>query len=137
MAGLALAALETLRAEGKTIALLTHATGTGKTHVAVADARRCGVRTLYLAHTDKLPRQTAARFKELCPRATTAVYKSGDQTASGKAHVVLSTFQSVARNLSRFDPHEFGYIIVDEAHHAVADTFAQVSSTFNRTFCWV
>jgi superfamily II DNA or RNA helicase len=130
----ALAELERLRAEGKTIALITHATGTGKTHVAVMDARRSNHRTLYLAHTEKLPRQTAARFGELWPGAMTAVYKSGDQSSAARAKVVLSTFQSVARNLSRFDPHEFGYIIVDEAHHAVADTFSKVIQYFQPQF---
>lgn len=61
----ALAALDQLRAAGKTIALLTHATGAGKTVVAVTDARRCNLRTLYLAHTAKLPQQTADAFRSL------------------------------------------------------------------------
>lgn len=129
-----LAALQHLRAEGKTIALLTHATGTGKTHVAVTDARRCGYRTLYLAHTRNLPGQTAARFKELWPGASIAIYKSGDHASTANAQVVLSTYQGMARNLSRFEPHSFGYIIVDEAHHAVADTFAQVIQHFQPRF---
>jgi very-short-patch-repair endonuclease len=50
----ALNQLEELRNQGKTIALLTHATGTGKTHVAIADAHRLGLRTLYLAHRKPL-----------------------------------------------------------------------------------
>lgn len=130
----ALASLEALRNQGKTIALVTHATGTGKTHVAIADARRYNLRTLYLAHTEKLPRQTAARFNDLWPGAATAVYRSGDQSSAAKAHVVLSTFQAMARNLSRFERREFGYIIVDEAHHAVAKTFAQVIAYFEPRF---
>jgi superfamily II DNA or RNA helicase len=130
----ALAALEALRAEGKTIALITHATGTGKTHIAVTDARRCNLRTLYLAHTEKLPRQTAARFNDLWPGAATAVYKTGDQPSAARAQVVLSTFQAMTRNLSRFNPREFGYIIIDEAHHGVADTFSQVIQYFEPRF---
>ena len=130
----ALEALERFRAEGKSIALLTHATGTGKTHVAISDARRCGLRTLYLAHTEKLPRQTASRFSELWPGAETFVYRSGDHAGIANAQVVLSTFQAIARNLTRFDPAEFGYIIVDEAHHAVAQTFSQVIKYFRPRF---
>jgi superfamily II DNA or RNA helicase len=130
----ALAALEELRSTGKTIALLTHATGTGKTHVAVSDARRCNYRTLYLAHTEKLPKQTAVRFHELWPEARTFVYKSGQHETACEARVVLSTFQAMARNLSRFNPREFGYIIVDEAHHAVADTFCEVVRRFEPRF---
>jgi superfamily II DNA or RNA helicase len=46
----ALRALERLRAEGKTIALLEHATGAGKTVTAITDARRLGGRTLWLVY---------------------------------------------------------------------------------------
>jgi hypothetical protein len=130
----ALAALEQLRASGKTIALLTHATGTGKTLVAVSDARRCKYRTLYLAHMEKLPKQTALRFNELWPEAPTAIYRSGQHSNTSQAKVVLSTFQAMARNLSRFNPKEFGYIIVDEAHHAVADTFSEIIKHFEPRF---
>jgi superfamily II DNA or RNA helicase len=128
----ALQALEAMRADSKTIALLTHATGTGKTHVAVTDARRLGLRTLYLAHREKLPRQTEERFGELWPQATTSLFRSGAMRPN--AHVVLSTFQAMSRNLSRFDPREFGYLIVDEAHHAVSETFREVIAYFQPRF---
>jgi superfamily II DNA or RNA helicase len=128
----ALKSLDAMRGEGKTIALLTHATGTGKTHVAVTDARRLGLRTLYLAHRGKLPKQTQERFIELWPQATTALFRSGAMKLD--AHVVLSTFQAMSRNLSRFDPREFGYLIVDEAHHAVAETFREVIGYFQPRF---
>lgn len=45
----ALQRLAEMRAQGKTIALLTHATGTGKTIVCIEDAKRIGGRTLYVA----------------------------------------------------------------------------------------
>ena len=47
----ALAALEEMRCNFETIALLYHATGTSKTATAVMDAKRFGKRTLFLAHT--------------------------------------------------------------------------------------
>jgi superfamily II DNA or RNA helicase len=130
----ALIELERLRREGKTIALLTHATGTGKTRVAVADAKRMGLRTLYLAHTEKLPRQAQECFRELWPEATSVVYRRGNHEAASSAHVVLSTFQSAVRNLTRFNPREFGYVIIDEAHHAAADTFLKVVEYFQPRF---
>ena len=47
----ALAALEEMHCNFEAIALLYHATGTGKTVTAVMDAKRFGKRTLFLAHT--------------------------------------------------------------------------------------
>ena len=63
----ALAALEEMRCNFETIALLYHATGTGKTLTAVMDAKRFGKRTLFLAHTVELVDQ--AIFKKFCATA--------------------------------------------------------------------
>ncbi|HEU4386576.1 MAG TPA: DEAD/DEAH box helicase family protein [Blastocatellia bacterium] len=49
-----------IRSEGKTIALLNLATGTGKTVIAIDDARSVNGRTLYLAHRKTLITQTRA-----------------------------------------------------------------------------
>ena len=70
-----------LRKQGKTITLLTHATGTGKTHIAIADAKRLGLRTLYLAHRTNLLTQTQERFGELWPEVESSIYRK----KSGKA----------------------------------------------------
>ena len=40
----------------------------------------------------------------------------------------------MALNLERFKPDDFGYIIVDEAHHASADTYQKVLSYFAPEF---
>ena len=52
----------------------------------------------------------------------------------GNAFVVCGSIQSVALNLERFKPDDFGYIIVDEAHHASADTYQKVLSYFAPEF---
>ena len=70
----ALAALEEMRCNFETIALLYHATGTGKTVIAVMDAKRFGKRTLFLAHTVELVDQATKTFRELWPRATVGRY---------------------------------------------------------------
>src|SRR5262249_56510492 len=53
----ALAALERLRSEGNTIALVTHAQGAGKTVTAITDGHRLGGRTLFVVHTRDLVHQ--------------------------------------------------------------------------------
>ena len=59
-----------MRCSFETIALLYHATGTGKTVTAVMDAKRFGKRTLFLAHTVELVDQAAKTFRELWPGVT-------------------------------------------------------------------
>ena len=63
----ALAALEEMRCNFETIALLYHATGTGKTVTAVMDAKRFGKRTLFLAHTVELVDQATKTFRDCGP----------------------------------------------------------------------
>jgi superfamily II DNA or RNA helicase len=128
----ALDEIDDLRNQGKTIALITHATGTGKTHVALSDARRIGFRTLYLAHRTNLLSQTRDRFTEIWPEATTTIYRK--KYGKPTSHVVLSTVQAMASALSNFDPNEFGYIIIDEAHHAAAETYRRVIRYFKPRF---
>mgnify|MGYP005972434233 CR=1 FL=1 len=128
----ALAALEEMRCSFETIALLYHATGTGKTVTAVMDAKRFGKRTLFLAHTVELVDQATKTFRELWPRATVGRYV--ESMKQGNAFVVCGSIQSVALNLERFKPDDFGYIIVDEAHHASADTYQKVLSYFTPEF---
>ena len=128
----ALAALEEMRSRFETIALLYHATGTGKTVTAVMDAKRFGKRTLFLAHTVELVDQAARTFRELWPQATVGRYV--ESTKEKDAFVVCGSIQSVALNLEQFKPDDFGYIIVDEAHHASADTYQKVLAYFTPEF---
>ena len=101
----ALAALEEMRCSFETIALLYHATGTGKTVTAVMDAKRFGKRTLFLAHTVELVDQAAKTFRKLWPEVTVECYV---ESRKGKdAFVVCGSIQSVALNLERFKPDDF------------------------------
>ena len=128
----ALNSLEEMRKNHETIALLYHATGTGKTVTAVSDAKRCGGRTLFLAHTVELVEQAAKTFKELWKAVNVGKYV--DSIKQPNAYVLCGSIQSVALNLDRFKPDDFDYLIIDEAHHASADTYQKVLSYFKPKF---
>lgn len=128
----ALKALEEMRDNSESIALLYHATGTGKTTTAVLDAKRCGGRVLFIAHTQELVEQAAKRFRELWTNTTAGRYC--DAIKQPKAHVVCGSVQSVALHLDAFQDDDFDYLIVDEAHHAAADTYQKVLSYFKPAF---
>ena len=128
----ALSALETMRENKETIALLYHATGTGKTVTAVSDAKRCGGRVLFVAHTMELVNQAYGTFKNLWSEATVGKY--ADSIKEPYEHVVCGSIQSIALNLDSFNEEDFDYLIIDEAHHASADTYQKVLSFFKPKF---
>ena len=128
----ALAALARMRDEGKTIALLDHATGAGKTVTAIADARRLGGRTLWLVHRRDLVTQTHGEFQRLWPEAVTGRYYGGTQETD--VDNLVAAIQSLADHLDEFAPGEFQYLVIDEAHHAAADTYRRVLEYFRPCF---
>jgi superfamily II DNA or RNA helicase len=128
----ALLALERMRLEGKTIALLDHATGAGKTVTAISDARRIGGRTLWLVHRRDLVTQTQREFQRLWPEAETGRYYGGAHETD--ADNIVAAVQSVADHLDEFGPAEFSYLVIDEAHHATADTYRRVLEFFQPRF---
>ena len=128
----ALGSLEVMRANKETIALLYHATGTGKTVTAVMDAKRCGGRVLFVAHTMELVNQAHNTFKKLWNAVS--VGKFADSVKDTESHVICGSIQSIALNLELFREDYFDYIIIDEAHHASADTYQKVLAYFKPKF---
>ena len=128
----ALDSLAAMRDKKETIALLYHATGTGKTVTAVMDAKRCGGRVLFVAHTMELVNQSYNTFINLWEGVS--VGKFADSIKDTDSHVICGSIQSVALNLELFKDDDFDYIIIDEAHHASADTYQKVLAFFKPKF---
>jgi len=104
-------------------------TGAGKTNIACDVIRRMlPKRSIFLAHRVELIRQAVDRLASF---GIESEIEQGSQFASGSLWnnkpVVVATPQTLfARDgarLSRFDPDEFGCLIIDETHHYVADAF--------------
>ena len=124
--------LEAIRRQGKTIALLEHATGSGKTVTAIGDARRIGPRVLYVAHRKPLVDQTAREFRRLWPEASVGRIVGG--TWEPFRDVVCASIQSLANRLAELPTDAFRYLIVDEAHHAAAGTYQSLLGHFTPAF---
>ncbi len=124
--------LKEMRGSGESIALLYHATGTGKTATAVSDAKDCGERTLFLAHTKELVSQAKATFEDVWQDKQVGMYVAEQKDVS--AYVVCASIQSVAQNIEQFKPDDFGYIIIDECHHGTASTYKKVLGYFKPKF---
>lgn len=128
----ALQSLQAMRDHGESIALLYHATGTGKTVTAVSDSKKVGKRTLFLAHTKELISQAQRTFDDLWDSSRTGLF-IGEQKDKD-AYVVCGSIQSVAQNLDQFREDDFGYIIIDECHHGTASTYKKILGYFNPEF---
>ncbi len=124
--------LKKMRDSGESIALLYHATGAGKTVTAVSDAKGCGERTLFIAHTRELVSQAKSTFQDLWQDKRVGMYVAEQKDAD--AYVVCASIQSVAQNIEQFKPDDFGYIIIDECHHGTANTYKKLLGYFKPKF---
>ena len=103
--------------------LVQMATGLGKT-VTFSRIPRSG-RMLILSHREELVHQPLKYFD-----CTTGV-EMATARSSPWDEVVSASVQSIARRLNRFAPDDFDLIIVDEAHHAAANTYRNILGHFS------
>lgn len=124
--------LKEMRANGDSIALLYHATGTGKTVTAVSDAKALGERTLFIGHTKELISQAKNTFDDIWADANAGMYVAEEKDEN--SYVVCGSVQSITQNIDKFNPNDFGYIIIDEAHHGTANTYKKILNYFKPRF---
>ena len=87
---------------------------------------------LFLAHTKELVEQGAANFERLWSDVTVGrFYESFHDTDT---YVVCGSIQSIIRNLDQFKPDDFGYLIIDECHHASAKSYTKMSYSYKPVF---
>lgn len=122
---LALAELERLRADGETRALVVAATGLGKTFLAAFDAADA-VRILFIAHREELLHQAARAFAEVYPDRTLGYVLDGEFNIH--ADCVFASIQTISREdrLKGVPPAHFDRIVIDEFHHAPANSYQSV-----------
>jgi len=117
-------------AEGVRRPAIVLPTGAGKTvvfaHIGAIMYER-GVRSLILAHRDELIEQAAAKVRAVAPGLRVGIVKAERREIRGR-DIVVASVQSLARQARRDEVAAAGLrlVIVDEAHHAVADTYMAV-----------
>ncbi len=107
-------------------------TGAGKTVLFSALAHGLQPeRTLILAHRDELLRQ--AQDKLYKATGVIAEIEKADEKASPLAPVVVGSVQTLMREkrLQRWPKDHFSLVVVDEAHHALADSYQSVLAHFD------
>ena len=113
--------------------LLVLPTGTGKTVIfsTVAHDRSEAGRVLIMAHRDELIEQARDKYYQVTGDGT-AKEKAAESCIGSMWPVTVGSVQTLARDqrLERFEPDYFGTIIVDEAHHTLADGYKKVLAHF-------
>lgn len=122
--------------DGKQKILLVLPTGTGKTIVFAAVTRECvtdGGRVLILAHRGELLDQASDKlFKTTGLKC--AVEKAEQSCLNSWYRVVVGSVQTLMRDkrLHQFPSDYFDYIIIDEAHHALSDSYLKILEHFRK-----
>lgn len=106
-------------------------TGGGKTVVFSHLAARQPGRTLILAHREELLEQ--AQSKLHASTGIRAEIEKAERHASRDARVVVASVQSLIGDNRResWAPDHFNLVVVDEAHHALSDSYRKVLSRFD------
>ena len=115
--------------------LLVLPTGCGKTIVFAKITEECvrrGDRVLILAHRGELLDQAADKLKK-ATGLMSAVEKAEQSCLGSWYRVVVGSVQTLMRNkrLAKFNDDYFDTIIIDEAHHAISDSYTKVLDHFS------
>lgn len=108
-------------------------TGGGKTVVfcAIAElAASKGNRIAILVHRQELVDQTCRSLAEIGVKHGTVV--AGQKNLSLAEPLQVCSVQTLVRRLDKIDPDHFDLLVVDEAHHAVAGSWAKIISHFSK-----
>ncbi|MBR3414501.1 DEAD/DEAH box helicase family protein [Candidatus Saccharibacteria bacterium] len=134
-----LEALTKARKEGKKKALVVMASGLGKTLTAVFDVKEFlkdnpNARVLVLCHSADILGQIKEVFRgEFGDEYSYGMYNTNEK-ATHRTDFLFANLQSVYLHRKEFDPKEFDYVIVDEAHHSQAVTYRRAVTYFKPEF---
>jgi superfamily II DNA or RNA helicase/diadenosine tetraphosphate (Ap4A) HIT family hydrolase/SOS-response transcriptional repressor LexA len=140
----ALERLRVCRTEGRKRAIVVLATGLGKTWLAAFDHAQLQQelgrrpRLLFIAHRAELLRQAARTYRQML-RAAGGAGRVGWFVADASelaADLVFASVSKLARpkNLARLAHESFDYVVVDEVHHAAAESYRHILDRVDPAF---
>jgi len=130
----ALKELNRYRAVGTNRALVVAAAGSGKTYLAAFDALNFNPkRLLYIVHEGSILKKSLETFQDVFGSAVSYGVYSGT-SKEFDADFVFATNITMCKSLELFAKDEFDYIIIDECHHATAETYKKIIGYFEPEF---
>jgi len=118
--------------------LLVAATGTGKTVIAALDYRRWqkahpreSNRLLFIAHREEILKQSIHTFRGVLKDPNFGELWVGAYKAENPDNLFISVQTMNSQRLwERLPADYYDYIVIDETHHAAADSYAEAIDTF-------
>lgn len=130
---LALRALDESMDEEYERALAVLATGLGKTYLAAFFAERF-TKVLFVAHREEILYQARDSFQHVHTDKTTGFYNATEKYID--TDFLFASVQTLSQqhHLSKFHPETFDLIVVDEFHHATAQSYMRIIDHFKPKF---
>lgn len=109
-------------------------TGGGKTivfaHLAKRHFEEHGTRVLVLVHTDELTTQAHAKMRAVAPGLRVGIVKAWRNDT--RADIIIGSVQTLRNAKRRQAIRNVGLVIVDECHHAVANSYRTILHHFTQ-----
>lgn len=123
--------LQVERAAGRPHSLVVAATGTGKTVMAALDYKHLRTqlnssRLLFIVHRKEILSQSIATFRHVLRDGAFGELWVDVQTPIEWNHVFASIQALAVNGLQKLNLDHFDVVIIDEFHHAAANTYTQV-----------
>lgn len=117
---------------GKSRHLIIAATGTGKTMIAAFDYKtfasknKNNARLLFVAHREEILKQARSAFRQILRDGSFGEIIAGGVRPKQINHLFCTVQSWNSQSFDNFDPGHFDYIVLDEAHHASAESYQRL-----------
>ena len=144
--------LEETRENGNKKGLVISATGTGKTYLAAMDIKQffeiysntenkllekpkiSNIKFLFIAHREELLENAMNVFSRILTIDKNEFGKIYGGLKEINKSMIFASIQSLRNCHNEFNPDFFDYVIVDEFHHSMSDSYLKTLSYFNPKF---
>ncbi|WP_314396681.1 DUF3427 domain-containing protein, partial [Leptotrichia shahii] len=144
--------LRETRINGNKKGLVISATGTGKTYLAAMDIKQffeinsntenklfekpkiSNIKFLFIAHREELLENAMNVFSRILTIDKNEFGKIYGGLKEINKSMIFASIQSLRNCYNEFNPDFFDYIIVDEFHHSMSDSYLKTLSYFNPKF---